>query len=956
MSNWEKTSGLLKQISASGKDQVWGVSANDQVWRWDFDHWTQIDGGLKCVAVAADGIVWGVSANDQIWRRDGDHWTQINGGLKQISVGSKDQVWGVSANDQVWRWDFDHWTQIDGGLKCVAVAADGTVWGVDANDQIWRRDGDHWTQIDGGLKQISVGSKDQVWGVNKEDQIWRWTGNGWTQIAGSLKCVAVGTDSVVWGVNASDEVFVWTESASGLLENLSDLKLIVADQGAKTVVVSIANAPPIKAPSSIDVRSSRLVAGQQVVASNLPRSQLTVPICSTDRVLDETLFEKANDSTQKLYLPRYRIAEELVSGQPQYRISLSLLKERWHLTIHLESYPTAAIEQASHGAEILDHQVGVFLTYQWQGQQRELNFQEVTKEANGQTLKAALQLSSLEQRDQIYLSLTNAAYGASLLVQRQVRVAIGPAQSAPNITVTLYPEAVTYVSENNRSKNFSGSEFLDVAPVQGVAYVSGQNYAYLRFDLSSLPRGVSITSARFQMTSNTGFAYGGDGNQYTNLVPDDTWNESAISWDNKPAVGAQLGFWWTWYGYPVGGDKGDRTLFIDVTSQVTAKLSANSKLSLCLTSPGYWVRYYSKTVSNAAYRPQMIITYSPLYTEVKAVLDDVVDDTFFFPAQLYEYIFSDLETASKPIGLIQKSTQWQGKWYSYYQDSRTRYRFYYLPDRFEIGKRLGSENPTMSLRFESPDGSPDPDKMLVRLQYYAAPIVNSDRLKAAGEELMSRETIALPIDRSGLELVPLSAQELQLQLTLPRANSGTVIPSSDRRISLQDGIIDTLLLSMPDFQAIWEALFSTQQEKMLFTGEVAVKSTGDKLENVPFRGRLVGDPETLLNSILEANVPTTYFKYLTVKASSRTFNNSLNTNPIESILVDVGEETIELTQGQLTMQVKVQLPLLDLILRREDVGRYRFQVEIIYADGKRIHYEDQTNSEIIYVPNVSKMN
>jgi hypothetical protein len=63
----------------------------------------RIPGPLKYVSVASDGTVWGVNANDMIYRRDGNYWTQIPGRLKQISVGSSSRVWGVNANNEIYR-------------------------------------------------------------------------------------------------------------------------------------------------------------------------------------------------------------------------------------------------------------------------------------------------------------------------------------------------------------------------------------------------------------------------------------------------------------------------------------------------------------------------------------------------------------------------------------------------------------------------------------------------------------------------------------------------------------------------------------------------------------------------------------------------------------------------------------------------------------------------------------
>jgi hypothetical protein len=45
-----------------------------------------VDGALADVAVGSS--VWGVSAQDMIFRRDGMVWTRVDGALKQISAGA----------------------------------------------------------------------------------------------------------------------------------------------------------------------------------------------------------------------------------------------------------------------------------------------------------------------------------------------------------------------------------------------------------------------------------------------------------------------------------------------------------------------------------------------------------------------------------------------------------------------------------------------------------------------------------------------------------------------------------------------------------------------------------------------------------------------------------------------------------------------------------------------------
>jgi Tectonin domain len=181
----------------------------------DAPPWTSVHGALKYVSVGADGTVWGVNADDKIYRWNGGSgvWDPISGALKQISVGSAANVWGVNKNDKIYRWNGSSWTQISGALKHVSIAGDGSVWGVNKDDKIYRWNGSSWTQVGGSLKQISVGSATTVWGVNSDDDIFFWNGNGWMQVAGALKHVSVAEDGSVWGVNSDDEIYRWGGSA-----------------------------------------------------------------------------------------------------------------------------------------------------------------------------------------------------------------------------------------------------------------------------------------------------------------------------------------------------------------------------------------------------------------------------------------------------------------------------------------------------------------------------------------------------------------------------------------------------------------------------------------------------------------------------------------------------------------------------------------------------------------------
>jgi hypothetical protein len=146
--------------------------------------WKKQIGTLAHISAGDDGEIWGLTAQQQIRRWNDGEWQPVPGSLKQISVGSIDNLWGVNEADQIFRW-FGDWQEMPGRLRWVSAAADGTVVGVAGNDDIFRWNGGGWEQLAGKLARISVASRKEIYGSNRAQQIFRWNGGGWDLRAGS---------------------------------------------------------------------------------------------------------------------------------------------------------------------------------------------------------------------------------------------------------------------------------------------------------------------------------------------------------------------------------------------------------------------------------------------------------------------------------------------------------------------------------------------------------------------------------------------------------------------------------------------------------------------------------------------------------------------------------------------------------------------------------------------------
>ena len=172
-------------------------------------------------------------------------------------------------------------------------------------------------------------------------------------------------------------------------------------------------------------------------------------------------------------------------------------------------------------------------------------------------------------------------------------------------TVELSPVADATVKERHPDTNFGTNDTLGIVAESR----SNSSRVYLRFDLSSLPANAVVEGVKLQATAYSGYAHGGDGNVYAQFVADDTWSESAITWNNAPASdGTNLGHWWLWYDYNASeklGVNSDPAL----AAVVQQEYDGDGTLSLRLHSPGYDTNYHSREFSDATKRPKLVVGY-----------------------------------------------------------------------------------------------------------------------------------------------------------------------------------------------------------------------------------------------------------------------------------------------------------------------------------------------------------
>jgi hypothetical protein len=177
--------------------------------------------------------------------------------------------------------------------------------------------------------------------------------------------------------------------------------------------------------------------------------------------------------------------------------------------------------------------------------------------------------------------------------------------------VVLEPVAGATIERGSSSPYSGDDRHYIVLPSQFRPVEHGM---LLRFDLSSLPANAQIERVFVSATASNGFAYGGDGNVYTILVQDDSWDETTVTGADlmldpigmlKPQ---NLGFWWLWYNRsPI--DRVGVNGSLKLVPVIQQELTTDQLVSFYFSSTGYETEYYRRDAADASKRPKLRILY-----------------------------------------------------------------------------------------------------------------------------------------------------------------------------------------------------------------------------------------------------------------------------------------------------------------------------------------------------------
>lgn len=171
--------------------------------------------------------------------------------------------------------------------------------------------------------------------------------------------------------------------------------------------------------------------------------------------------------------------------------------------------------------------------------------------------------------------------------------------SAAAETETLEPIADVYIDSDKPTSNFGGKDVLRVTYHNRTYFEDIERRAYLKFNLSEVPSGSTINSAKLRLRSLVVTETAKIGAFH---CADNTWEELEITWENAPdttgdAVDtvsvAEQGEWYEWDVTSIAEE--------DTTLSIVLQIDESEK------SKSPWVSFYTKETNRD---PQLVVDYT----------------------------------------------------------------------------------------------------------------------------------------------------------------------------------------------------------------------------------------------------------------------------------------------------------------------------------------------------------
>lgn len=597
---------------------------------------------------------------------------------------------------------------------------------------------------------------------------------------------------------------------------------------------------------------------------------------------DEVMYARIDDPGKKLFVPRYVLDVQTVSGKQRYRISMAQHEASSTLEVNLVATPASALGDQARDASEYPHLLTIqldFLVSPPAGVRKMLEFTDVTR--NGNIVTATITFATLVERDDVFRALTERERQARLVVRRFIDVSI-PLQASPrprgegpdprplppvlprrpplNIprkTATVPRPRPGPIAADTAQPILAGSSvFTSVAASMLLvrterAAAQGREGGIINARLLASPilhnavlaKPIRIPVDRFVDTlptpqlAFTGSEDAGDWRRCKLSIVN--WAEFSDEFfapsDDLPPCGLNKAASRTWvdihdaasgkrlYGFcALGSGRQLAELWV----ALPADASTVTSLQVTLTDRRTGVARTSNAVSATPSPPS-----EPPRQSVRLALEQAVEpETFVFPPALHGYIYQGVTPGSASNQLVRHRFSWHGTFHTYLQDASRPAVVYVFADEFKIARRPDPPfTPYATVRVSSrPDGSASD----VVFDYVVAPTFNQKRLENARAQLLADPRFGA----ARVEFQPLLTSDVRFFIDRPTQAGSVREQRPDVALVLQGSVKDTLAMPLGDFRLLFDAMH--KRTAALFGGYVEIDVPDAGTEVIPFVARM----------------------------------------------------------------------------------------------------------------------
>jgi hypothetical protein len=602
----------------------------------------------------------------------------------------------------------------------------------------------------------------------------------------------------------------------------------IAGKASVLVASGATMAIPVTQPTSAPA-SAAAAAGE-----GLLRGQLAVPISTTNPPDDTVLFEQPADANQKLYIPRYWMGQQTVSGTQQYRMSFKKVETTWILAIHLEKFPADEIPpEKLRGAQELAHVPSVELVFQVPViredgtqflQTISRPFQEIVAESDG--MSVTLTMNSLNEMNQVFTALTDAQSGTRLIVRRATHVAIQSTRPGDQVEKDQLLNKKKSIQDHIASLLAQVRQLCGQPDVQdaqaAISLLQGRNNQYqtainqAQANLLRLQQAVREATQELQ--------------DYLSLTSDIQTFPGRPNRPTNPAIVQKLRQALAAARVPLAAANTSIQRNQEAIQANNQNIAQIMSISSDIAADWNKINQIDQRLDEIA---------NPRFAIADFALNMVIEpEPFIFPKDTNEYIYGVVTGDGDSLGLVPYQVKWQNTFYRYYQNLAQPEIIYYLPDSFKQARTLkqarqgdATHKPDMRVQFNITGNATDGVQAL--LNYHAVPWVDHNRLASAAGELSTH----IGNGGKGVRFEPLAVGSDKVDFRLATPPSGDLQDMTAKaQVDFQNGISGTLTMGLDDFQNAFSAMLGGSIT--LLSGQIHIDLGGGETDDVPLAIRM----------------------------------------------------------------------------------------------------------------------